>query len=180
MPKSTEPKDGSESDTDLFNICILFLFWPYLANPIYRPSNVIVLMKRSLRPLISILMLVALTATLSCWIVYPRCGVFIVSTELESTKVLIQPPQTQIFNSTLLKFTSIDTGEAKSKLEIKQLLERDFPNQGRQRNFATSRSFSHHDAKSRNSNGLLVLLKSPNWCNFPFFLFFFSSYSSTA
>ncbi|MFQ6626877.1 hypothetical protein Gotur_005822 [Gossypium turneri] len=66
MPKSTEPKDGSESDTNLFKICILFLFWPYLANPIYRPSNVIVLMKRSLRPLISILMLVALTATLSC------------------------------------------------------------------------------------------------------------------
>ncbi|TYI69786.1 hypothetical protein E1A91_D08G178400v1 [Gossypium mustelinum] len=163
MPKSTEPKDGSESDTNLFNICILFLFWPYLANPIYRSSNVIVLMKRSLRPLISILMLVALTATLSCWIVYPRCGVFIVSTELESTK-----------------FTSIDIGEAKSKLEIKQLLERDFPNQGRQRNFATSKSFSHHDAKSRNSNGLLVLLKSPNWCNFPFFLFFFSSYSSPA
>ncbi|TYH58866.1 hypothetical protein ES332_D08G184600v1 [Gossypium tomentosum] len=146
MPKSTEPKDGSESDTNLFNICILFLFWPYLANPIYRPSNVIVLMKRSLRPLISILRLVALAATLSCWIVYPRCGVFIVSTELESTK----------------------------------LLERDFSNQGRQRNFATSRSFSHHDAKSRNSNGLLVLLKSPNWCNFPFFLFFFSSYSSPA
>ncbi|MBA0611234.1 hypothetical protein Godav_011935, partial [Gossypium davidsonii] len=112
-------------------------------------------MKRLHRPLISILMLVALTATLSSWIVDPRCGVFIVSTEFESTKVLIQPPQTQIFNSTLLKFTSIDIGEAKSKLEIKQLLERGFPNQGRQRNFATSRSFSHHDTKSRNSNGLL-------------------------
>ncbi|MFQ6664457.1 hypothetical protein Gotur_031562, partial [Gossypium turneri] len=63
----------------------------------------------------------------------PRRGVFTVSAELESTT-----------------FASIDIGEAKSKLEIKQLLERDFPNQGRQRNFATSR----HDAKSKNSNGL--------------------------
>ncbi|KAK5812761.1 hypothetical protein PVK06_028200 [Gossypium arboreum] len=169
MPKSAKPKDGFESNTDLFKICILFLFWPYRANLIYRPSNVIVLMKRSLRPLISILMLVVLTATLSCWIVDPRCDVFTISTELESTKVLIQPPQTQIFHTTLLKFASIDIGEAKSKLEIKQLLESDFLSQGRQRNFATSRSFNHHDAKSRNSNVLLVLFKSPNWCNFLFF-----------
>ncbi|KAG4198377.1 hypothetical protein ERO13_A05G081500v2 [Gossypium hirsutum] len=163
MPKSTEPEDGSESDTDLFRIRTFFLFWPYLANPIYRPANVILLMKRSFRPLISILMLVALTATLSCRIASPRRGVFTVSAELESTTVLSQPPQIQIFNSTLLKFASIDIGEAKSKLEIKQLLERDFPSQGRQRNFATSRSFSHHDAKSKNSNGLPVLLRSPKF-----------------
>ncbi|MBA0753513.1 hypothetical protein Gogos_020523 [Gossypium gossypioides] len=35
-------------------------------------------MKRSVKPLISILMLVALTATLSCRIANPHCGVFIV------------------------------------------------------------------------------------------------------
>ncbi|MBA0550949.1 hypothetical protein Golob_021856, partial [Gossypium lobatum] len=112
-------------------------------------------MKRSLRPLISILMPVALTTTLSCRIANPRRGVFIVSAELESTKVLIQTLQTQIFNSTLLKFAFIDIGESNSKLDIKQLLERDFSSKGRQRNFATLRSFSNHDAKSRNSNGLL-------------------------
>ncbi|MBA0765504.1 hypothetical protein Gotri_014694, partial [Gossypium trilobum] len=112
----------------------------------------------SLRPLKSILMLVALTATLSCRIAGPRHSVFTVSAELESTRVLIQPPQTQIFHSNLLKFSSTDIGEAKSKLEIKQLLEMGFPSQGRQRNFATSRIFSDHDAKSRNFNGLLVLL----------------------
>ncbi|MBA0803590.1 hypothetical protein Gohar_013784 [Gossypium harknessii] len=76
-------------------------------------------MKRSVRPLISILMLVALTATLSCRIADPPCGVFTVSVELESPRVLILPLQTQIFNSILLKFASIDIGEAKSKLEIK-------------------------------------------------------------
>ncbi|MBA0628605.1 hypothetical protein Godav_023309, partial [Gossypium davidsonii] len=48
------------------------------------------------------------------------------------------------FNSTLLKFASIDIGEGKSKLDIKQLLERDFPSQRWQRNFATSKDFSHH------------------------------------
>ncbi|MBA0822790.1 hypothetical protein Goarm_019570, partial [Gossypium armourianum] len=111
-------------------------------------------MKRLLRPLISIQMLVALTATLSCRIVDPYRGVFTVSTELESTKVLILL-SAQVFISTLLKFASIDISEAKSKLEIKRLLKRDFPNQGRQRNFATLRSFSHHDAKSKNSNGFL-------------------------
>ncbi|MBA0682167.1 hypothetical protein Goari_023907, partial [Gossypium aridum] len=115
-------------------------------------------MKMSLRPLISILMLVALIATLSCRIAGPRHSVFTISAELKSTRVLIKPPQTQIFHSNLLKFASIDIGEAKSKLEIKQLLEMGFPSQGRQRNFATSRIFSHHDAKSRNFNGLLVLL----------------------
>ncbi|PPD91774.1 hypothetical protein GOBAR_DD11284 [Gossypium barbadense] len=161
MPKSTEPKDGSESDTNLFKICTFFLFWPYLANPIYRPFNVI-LVTRSLRPLTSILMLVALAATLSCQIADPHCGVLTISTELEPTRVLIQPPQTHIFNSTLPKFSSIHISGAKSKLEKKQLLERDSPSQGRQRNFKTSRSFSHHYAKSRNSSGLLVLFRSPN------------------
>ncbi|MBA0787667.1 hypothetical protein Gotri_026197 [Gossypium trilobum] len=42
-------------------------------------------------------MLVALTTTLSCRIANPRRGVFTVSVEFESTKVLIQPLQTQIF-----------------------------------------------------------------------------------
>ncbi|TYI43427.1 hypothetical protein ES332_A01G168800v1 [Gossypium tomentosum] len=160
MLKSTEPIDGS--DTGLFKICTFFLFWPYLANPIYHPSNVI-LVTRSLRYLTSILMLVALTATLSCWITDPHRGVLTISAELESTW-----------------FSSIDISGEKSKLEKKQLLERDSPSQERQRNFKTSRSFSHHYAKSRNSNGLLVLLRSPNWCNFPFFLFFFFFYFSIA
>ncbi|MBA0705935.1 hypothetical protein Golax_018084 [Gossypium laxum] len=91
MPKSTEPKDGSESGTDLFKIYTFFLFRPYLANPIYHLSNVIVLMKRSLRPLISILMLVALAATLSYQIVDPYRDVFTISVKLESTRVLINP-----------------------------------------------------------------------------------------
>ncbi|KAK8679760.1 hypothetical protein V6N13_145196 [Hibiscus sabdariffa] len=163
MAKSTEPEGGSESDTNLFKIRTFSLFWPYLTNPIYRPTNVIVPMKRSVRPLISMVMLVALTATLGCRIAGDRRRVFTVSTQLESSRALFQPPPIQNFNSTLLKFASIDLGEEKSKLEIKRMLETDFASQGRHRNFATPRRFDHHDVKTRNSNGLSVMLRSPKF-----------------
>ncbi|MBA0820148.1 hypothetical protein Gohar_027978 [Gossypium harknessii] len=124
-------------------------------------------MKRSFRPLISILMLVALAATLSCRIAIRggSGGGFAVSAELETTRsgVLIQPPPIQNFNSTLLKFAAVDTGEAKSKLEIEQLLEGSFAGQGRYRTFATWRRFNHHDVKARNSNGMPVMLRSPKF-----------------
>ncbi|MBA0800576.1 hypothetical protein Gohar_011002 [Gossypium harknessii] len=47
-------------------------------------------MKRSLKPLISILMLVALTATLSCRIAGPHCDVFTAPIGLESTKMKVK------------------------------------------------------------------------------------------
>ncbi|XWS52870.1 hypothetical protein CRYUN_Cryun11dG0109500 [Craigia yunnanensis] len=163
MPKSTEPKDGSESNIDRLKIRTFYLSWQYLANPIYRSTNFIAPMKRSVRPLISILMLVALAVTLSCRIAIRHCGVFTVSAELGSTGVLIQPPPIQNFNSTLLEFAAIDIGEEKSKLEIEQLLEGNFASQGRYKTFATWRSFNHHDVKARNSNGLSVMLRSPKF-----------------
>ncbi|XP_021278207.1 beta-1,6-galactosyltransferase GALT29A isoform X2 [Herrania umbratica] len=162
MPKSIEPEDGSESNTDTFKIHNFYLFWPYLA-PIYRSTNLIASMKRPVRPLISILMLVALAATLSCRITIRRSGVFTVSAELESTRVIIQPPPMQIFNSTLLKFAAADIGEEKSKHEIEQLLEGNFASQGRYRTFATWNRFNRHDIKARNSNGLSVTLRSPKF-----------------
>ncbi|XVF05190.1 hypothetical protein REPUB_Repub05bG0150400 [Reevesia pubescens] len=120
-------------------------------------------MKRSLTPLISILMLVALAATLSCRIATRRRDVFTVSAELESTRVLIQPPAIPTFNSTLLKFAATDIGEEKSKLVIEQLLEGNFASQGRYKNFATSRRFNHHDVRARTSNGLPVMPRSPKF-----------------
>ncbi|XP_017983687.1 PREDICTED: beta-1,6-galactosyltransferase GALT29A [Theobroma cacao] len=162
MPKSVEPEDGSESNTDAFKIHTFYLFWPYLA-PIYRSTNLIASMKRPVRPLISILMLVALAATLSCRIAIRRRGVFTVSTELASTRVIIQPPPMQIFNSSLLKFAATDIGEEKSKHEIEQLLEGNFASQGRYRTFATWNRFNRHDIKARNSNGLSVMLRSPKF-----------------
>ncbi|KAE8682446.1 putative poly polymerase [Hibiscus syriacus] len=173
MPKPTEPEGRSESDKNLFKIRTFFLFWPQLINPIYRPTNVIVPMKRSFRPWLSILMLVALTATLGCRIAGDRRGVFTVSAPMESSRTLIQRPPIQIFNSTLLKFASVDLGEEKFKLETKQLLEKDFASLGQHRNFATSRRFGRPDVNSRNSkvsNGLSVMLRSPkfyrHWLDF--------------
>ncbi|XP_022752574.1 beta-1,6-galactosyltransferase GALT29A-like [Durio zibethinus] len=165
MPKSTEPEDGSEYNTDILKIRSFNLSWPYLANPIYRSTYFIASMKRSVRPLISILMLVALAATLSCRIAIRQGGIFTVSAEMGSTSVQIQPPPIQNFNSTFLKFAATDIGEEKSKLEIEQLLEGNFDSQGRYKTFATWRRFNHHDVKARNSNGLHlpVMLRSPKF-----------------
>ncbi|XVF46901.1 hypothetical protein PTKIN_Ptkin03bG0065300 [Pterospermum kingtungense] len=163
MPKPTAPEDGSESDTDISKISNFDLFCPYLANPIKLSTNFIASMKRSVRPLITILILVALAATLSCRIVIRRHGFFTVSAEFESTRALIQPPPIQIFNSTLLKFAAINIGEEKSKLEIEQLLEGNFPSQGRHRTLATRRRFDHYDVRTRNSHGLPVMLRSPKF-----------------
>ncbi|OMO49488.1 Glycosyl transferase, family 29 [Corchorus capsularis] len=119
-------------------------------------------MKRSVRPFVSILVLLALAVTLSCRIAIRRGGIFTFPAELESGRVLIQPPPIPYFNSTLLKFAATDMGEEKAKLEIEQLLEGNF-GQGRYKTFATWRRFNHHDIKARNSNGLPVMLRSPKF-----------------
>ncbi|KAE8691056.1 putative Zinc finger A20 and AN1 domain-containing stress-associated protein 3 [Hibiscus syriacus] len=112
-------------------------------------------MKRPIRPLISILMLVALAATLSCRITILRAG----GGFPDSAEPYIQAPPIQVFNSTLLKFAAVDIGEEKSKLEIEQLLEGNFASQGRYMTFATWRRFNHHDVTARNSKGLPVMLR---------------------
>ncbi|XVE79271.1 hypothetical protein DITRI_Ditri14bG0044400 [Diplodiscus trichospermus] len=127
-------------------------------------------MKRSVRPLISILVLVALAAILSCRIAIRSGAVFTVSPESGSSSVLIQPPPIPNFNHTLLKFAATDIGEEKSKLEIERLLDGNFASEGRHKTFASWRRFSHHDGRARNSNGLSVMLRSPkfyrNWLDF--------------
>ncbi|GMI74317.1 glycosyltransferase 29A [Hibiscus trionum] len=120
-------------------------------------------MKGSIRPLISILVLVALSTTLSCRIFIGRRGGITVAAELGSTRVLIQPPPIKNLNFTLLKFAAIDIGEEKSKLEIDQLLEGNFGSQGRYKAYATWRRFNQHDVKPRNSKGLLAMLRSPKF-----------------
>ncbi|KAK8544419.1 hypothetical protein V6N13_056200 [Hibiscus sabdariffa] len=127
-------------------------------------------MKGSIRPLINIIVLVALATTLSCWIFIGRRGVLTVVAELGSPRVLNQPPAIPNFNSSLLKFAAIDIGEEKSKLEIDQLLELNFGSLGRYKAYAAWRRFHEHDVKARNSKGLLAMLRSPefhrHWLDF--------------
>ncbi|KAK9279116.1 hypothetical protein L1049_012791 [Liquidambar formosana] len=114
-------------------------------------------MKRSVRPLFSILILIVFAAIISCRTAVRR-GFSALQLE---TDVSVGPPPAPVFNSTLLKFAAIDVGEAQLKQEIERLLDGNLAGQGRYRSFATLRRFNHLDARSRSSTGLPVTLRSP-------------------
>ncbi|KAB2015209.1 hypothetical protein ES319_D08G009000v1 [Gossypium barbadense] len=109
-------------------------------------------MKGSIRPLLSILMLVVLATTLTF-------RIFIYGRRVFTVAATQQPSPIQTFNSTLLNFAAIDIGEEKSKLEIDQLLERNYDNERRTTGYTTWRRFNHYDAnakaKSKRDNKLL-------------------------
>ncbi|KAK8282185.1 hypothetical protein V6Z11_D08G010200 [Gossypium hirsutum] len=117
-------------------------------------------MKGSIRPLLSILMLVVLATTLTF-------RIFIYGRRVFTVAATQQPSPIQTFNSTLLNFAAIDIGEEKSKLEIDQLLERNYDNERRTTGYTTWRRFNHYDAnakaKSKRDNKLLVMFKSPKF-----------------
>lgn len=151
MPKALE----DASVTDAVKVRKIYIIWEHLAIPVP-----IAPMKRPVRPLLSILLLIAFAATLSFRIVVRRSGIF--SSE---DNFLLQSPPAPVFNSTLLKFASIDLGEAKSKLEIERLVEGNFPSQRRYRYSAlsNSRRFNQHEKGARTSAGLSVFLRSPKF-----------------
>ncbi|KAJ9188687.1 hypothetical protein P3X46_000058 [Hevea brasiliensis] len=130
-------------------------------------------MKRSVRPLFSILLLIVFAITLGCRILLRRGGSGggggggFSSIEL-GPNVLVQTPPIPVFNSTLLKYAAIDIGEAQAKQEIEQLLEGNFASQGTYRTIATWRRFNHHDVRASSSRGFPVM--SPQfyryWLNF--------------
>ena len=160
MPKALGDEDGSDSNR--FNISGLYM-WPYLAIPINHFGDFVSPMKRSVRPLFSILLLIVFAATLSCrTAVRGRGGFGLGSMGLESS-TLVQSPQEPVFNETLLKYAAIDIGEAQSKQEIDQLLEGNFDSLGRYKAFTRWRRFNHRDIRARTSNGVPLLLRSPNF-----------------
>jgi len=118
-------------------------------------------MKRSVRPLFSILLLVVFALTLSCRILIPR-GDGVGFIEFEKPKLILQK-KVLVFNSTLLKYSAIDIGEEQAKHEIEELLEGNFDSRGRYRSFATWRRFNHHDVRARSSRGIPLMLRSPQF-----------------
>lgn len=144
--------------------CPRNVWWAsYLRVPINWSADFIAPMKRSVRPLFSILLLIVFAITLSCRILI-RSGLGgggFGSTEVETN--VIVPPQAPVFNSTLLKYAAIDIGDAQSKQETEQLLEGHFASQGRYKTFATWRKFNHHDVKASSSRGISVMLRSPEF-----------------
>ncbi len=156
-----ESKDGSDPHSSK-NPTTTFIWWAF-------PSLAAAPMKRSVRPLFSILLLFAIAMALSCRVLTRR-GSFS-SFELETaTNLVLLPPLHPDFNATLLKYAAIDVGEAETKNEIEQLLEGKFASRGRHRAFASWRKFNNHDIRATSSRGIPVMLRSPqfyrHWLDF--------------
>ncbi|XP_057806226.1 beta-1,6-galactosyltransferase GALT29A [Salvia miltiorrhiza] len=116
-------------------------------------------MKRTLRPLYTVMLLLVLAGTLTLRVVLHQNGSFYLRYEIASA-----PPTPKIppFNQTLLRFAALDVAEAKLKKEIEDLLEGNFASRGRQRSFLSSGKY-HIDVRLRTSRGMPLQLRSPEF-----------------
>jgi hypothetical protein len=175
MPKVLESED--ESDPRTFKIHTTHCLWPSLAKPVSRSGDFIAPMKRSVRPLFSILLLTVFTVTVSFRAVVRRgagSGAFdfdlidVLATTQTPTPTTATPAA--VLNSTLLRYAAIDIGEAKAKDEIEQLLDGNVGGQGRYQTFAAWRRFNDPEVRERSSNGIPLSLRSPQiyryWLDF--------------
>lgn len=101
-------------------------------------------MKRTLRPVYSIILLLALAVTLIIRVALHQNGSFQLRYEISPA----QTPPKPVFNATLLKYAAVDIGEPKLKQEIDELLEGNFRSRGRQRPFLSSGKY-HIDLRLR-------------------------------
>ncbi|GFQ06084.1 cmp-n-acetylneuraminate-beta-galactosamide-alpha-2 3-sialyltransferase 1 [Phtheirospermum japonicum] len=126
-------------------------------------------MKRSVRPFYSILLLLAMAATLTVRVLFNQNGLFLLKFEPAPT----HPPPKPVFNQTLLKHAAIDIGEPRLKQEIDDLLEGNFRNRGRQRSFLSAGKY-RLDVRLRSSRGTPLQLRSPEfyrlWLSFRSYL----------
>lgn len=114
--------------------------------------------KRTLRPLHSILMLMVVAATLTIRVMLEQNGSF----QMKNGSTLVKNSQKPIFNATLLKYASLDIGEPKLRQEIGELLEGNFRNRGRQISFLSSGKY-RTDARVRTARGVPLQLRSPEF-----------------
>ncbi|KAM3692861.1 hypothetical protein ACB098_08G119400 [Castanea mollissima] len=154
----TEEDNGSDPDPTKIK--------PYTWPPsLAKPMKQLYPQKRSVRPLFSILLLIVFAATVSFRAVLRRADV---NLSLSLGGAWSPQKKTQAafsFNSSLLKYASVDISEPRAKQEIEQLLEGNFASQGRYRTFAAWRTFYTHnpDLRARSSSGASVLLRSPRF-----------------
>ncbi|KAG6629672.1 hypothetical protein CIPAW_14G101500 [Carya illinoinensis] len=111
-------------------------------------------MKRSVRPLFSILLLFVFAATISFRsMIRHSVGSGVI--EFDLINMFGQtPPPAPVFNSTLLQYAAMDMGEIRAKQEIERLLDGNFTDQVRYRTFFARRRFNHHDVRARSWDGL--------------------------
>ncbi|XP_074294943.1 beta-1,6-galactosyltransferase GALT29A-like [Silene latifolia] len=126
-------------------------------------------MKRSVRPLFSVLLLIVFAATFGCRVAV-RNGFGSIygdgdgGIKFAHGSDMDPPVDFPLFNSTLLKLAEVEVGEGKMKKEIEQLLEGNFGNSARLRTSATwRRFFSSGDIRARTSRGMSVNVRSPEF-----------------
>lgn len=113
-------------------------------------------MKRSLRPIFSILLLSMAAATFTFRIAFH--SVFSPIRVHHITKFVEKP----VFNATLLRFAAIDVGEKQLKQEIEQLVDGNFANHGRHRSFLSSGKY-RFDIRAKSARGMPVQIRSPQF-----------------
>ncbi|KAL2463602.1 uncharacterized protein Fot_53258 [Forsythia ovata] len=84
------------------------------------------------------------------------------SIQLKYDTPLVKNPEKLVFNATLLKYASIDVGEAQLKQEIEELLEGNFRRRGRQKSFLSSKKYNI-DTRMRPARGISLQLRSPEF-----------------
>lgn len=115
------------------------------------------MMKRTMRPLFSVLLLIAVAATLVF-----RITLRYSSIELKNEYPFAGKAQKPVLNETLLKYASIDIGEPRLKKEVEELLEGNFRGHNRHRSFLSSGKY-RIDVSPRTARGVSVQLRSPEF-----------------
>nr|XP_009770827.1 PREDICTED: CMP-N-acetylneuraminate-beta-galactosamide-alpha-2,3-sialyltransferase 1 isoform X5 [Nicotiana sylvestris] len=115
------------------------------------------MMKRTMRPLLSVLLLMAVAATLAV-----RVTIRYSSIELKNEYPFAAKAQKPVINETLLKYASVDIGEPKLKKEVEELLEGNFRTHSRHRSFLSSGRY-RIDIRPRTARGIPVQLRSPEF-----------------
>ncbi|KAK9058651.1 hypothetical protein SSX86_023493 [Deinandra increscens subsp. villosa] len=130
-------------------------------------------MKRSVRPIFSVVFLAAAAATLCFKIMVSGGG-----GGLEfgyRSNVLAEKNPSPVFNDTILRFAAVDLGEDSLRQNVEQLVDGDFRSlaTGRHRSFLWS-GRNRIDIRARSARGVPVQLRSPEfyrlWLNFRRFL----------
>ncbi|GAA0172819.1 transferase [Lithospermum erythrorhizon] len=114
-------------------------------------------MKKTVRPLFSVLILMVLLATLSFRIIIKQGSILLKNDTPFAEKV----PKFE-HNATLLKYAAVDIGDMKLKKEIEDLIEGNFKSDSRRRSFLSSGKY-RIDLRTRTSRGLPVGLRSPEF-----------------
>ncbi|KAG9458952.1 hypothetical protein H6P81_003460 [Aristolochia fimbriata] len=114
-------------------------------------------MKKSIRPLFSFLLLIAVGTALSFRTVFRR------NFNSRYSDYLLPAGHPVLFNSTLLRFAAIELGEEKARREIEQLLEGNLGSQAHYRSISSWRRYHHHDETPRSDVKLPILLRSARY-----------------